>query len=479
MNMGLTVAPRRGTRRSGPSRMKIEEKTTTRAPCLVIGAGHNGLSVAATLKREGIEPILLEQHAAVGDQWRERYERLHLHHITDAMHLPGVRFPEYFPRYLSRLDLAEYLESYARLHDLDVRLRHRVARLGRNAAGEWEAEVERPGSPEPLRFTADEVVLAVGTTGVTPRIPHLEGREEWAGEVVHSQHYRNAEGYEGKRVLVVGSGNSGVEICCDLYDHGAETSMLIRGPNSWATREGYAVYHRLLQFGGPILKYVPFSWVLAPIVLFLVDRYLKLDVRRRYGDLSGKGLRPIKTPPMLEVAMTRGAHPPTYVDGTWGKVGVSIFELIRDGRVKTFTSEISRLEPGTKTVVFADGQRAEFDVVLLCTGFEPILTHYASFLDTDVLETLSREGVFRILEPMKELPGLWISIGGLVSSRFAQVALGERIAARLQKRRVSGWVLSPLLSFFVAGSDPLLVRIPRVTILINLLAAAGLVAALS
>jgi len=301
--------------------MKPVERTATRSPCLIIGAGHNGLSVAVALRKRGIEAVVLEQHDRVGDQWRERYERLHLHHITDVMHLPGVPYPAHYPRYLSRLDLADYLESYARLQDLDVRCRHKVIHLGHNAAGEWEALVERPGDPVPVTFTADQVVIAAGTTGVTPRIPPLPGRESWGGQVLHSQQYRNAEEFRGKRVLVVGAGNSGIEICCDLYDNGAIPSMLIRGPNSWVTREAYAIYHRTLQFGVPVLKYVPFAWLAAPLVVLGIDAYCKYDVKRRYGDLSDKGIHALPASPMIEMAKSAGTRPPTYVDGTWGGRG--------------------------------------------------------------------------------------------------------------------------------------------------------------
>jgi putative flavoprotein involved in K+ transport len=468
----------RQRRPSGPSRTKIVERTATRTPCLIIGAGHNGLSVAVALRKRGIEPILLEQHERIGDQWRERYERLHLHHITDAMHLPGVPYPAHLPRYLSRLDMADYMEAYARLQGLDVRCEHKVTHLGRNAAGEWEAEVERAGDPAPLRFTADHVVLAAGSTGVTPRIPVLEGREEWAGQVLHSQQYWNAEEFKGKRVLLVGAGNSGIEICCDLYDNGAFPSMLIRAGNSWVTREAYAKYHRLLQFGGPIAKYVPFTWLLAPFLVLGMDAFFKYDVKRRYGDLSSKGVRVLPATPMLEMAKSQGTRAPTYVDGTWGDVGVSIFELIRDGKVPTFTAEISHLEPGTKTVVFRDGQRAGFDAVLLCTGFDPILSHYATFVDESIVDELGQEGVFRFLEPMKEFPGLWASLGGIVGSRYGQDTLGAQIAARIQGRPAPFGILPPALAFFFCGIDPITFQVPKSTIVINAIATLWLLAAM-
>ena len=461
---GLYIRP------CGPSRMHIEQRTTNDAACLIIGAGHCGLSVAASLRKQGIDPIILEKNTHVGDQWRQRYERLHLHHITDAMHLSDVPFPSHYPRYLSRLDFADYLESYAQLQNLDIRCGHRVTYLGRDSQGRWEAHVQRAGEEHPLVFTADHVVLAAGTTGITPREPELPGREEWLGKVLHSHEYYSPDEFAGKRVLVVGAGNSGIEILCDLYDHKADTSMLIRAPNSWVTRETYAIYHRALLVAQKVFKYVPFTWLIAPFFIFGLDAYLKYDVRRRYGDLSSKGIRPLPATPMIEAVKSRGARPPTYVDGTWGDVGVSIFDLIRTDKVKTYTSEIARLEPGTNTVVFKDGASAEFDAVLLCTGFEPIQSYYKDFVDEQVYEQLSKEAVFRFLEPMKELPGLWIAMGSIVSSRFGQAALGERIAAQIQQRRTSSLILNPILSFLFAGLEPMMIRVPRMTIAINLVA---------
>jgi putative flavoprotein involved in K+ transport len=460
----------------GPSRMKVVEKLATHAECLIIGGGHNGLSVAAELKKNGVEPIILEQNAAVGEQWKNRYERLHLHHITDAMHLPGLSYPDHVPRYLSRLDLADYLQAYAQVNNLDVRTRHRVTRLNKRDSGGWEAQVQREGDAGPITFTADEVVLAAGVSGITARKPDLKGADDWAGEVLHSQQYQNADGYEGKRVLIVGSGNSGVELCCDLYDHGAIPSMLIRSPNCWLTRETFAFYHRLVEVGGPILKYLPFSWVFAPAVIFGFDWYLQWDVKRRYGDLSSKGIHHHRATPMYRLVKTAGEHAPTYVDGTWGEVGVSIFDLIREDKVPTFTAEISHLEPDSKTVVFTDGQRADFDVVLLCTGFEPISSHYATFVDPSVLKVMGEPGVFRLREEMPGLPGLWAVLGGFAGSRYGQVIMAKRIAAKVQKHKPPARILSGWTAYALSGPDPALLQVCKRTIVINVVAALALLA---
>ena len=461
------------SRPHGPSRMRADDRTTTEVPVLIIGAGHCGLSVAMGLKALGIDTIVLEEHAAIGDQWRERYERLHLHHITDAMHLPGVPYPSHVPRYPSRLDLADYLAGYARIHDLDVRLEHRVTHLERSDDGRWRVTVEAAGRA--LVFTAPNVVVAAGSTGVTPIEPTLPGRDDWAGEVRHSVQYTNATPYVGQRVLIVGSGNSAVEIGCDLFDNGAFPAMLIRSPNSWITRESFAIYHRLLLIGGKIMTYVPFVWLLAPLVLMTLDRYLKHDVARRYGDLREKGVIPHPTPPMQRMAETRARKPPVYIDGTWGDVGSSIFDLIKTGEVAVHTAEIDHLRPGTNTVVFKDGTNADFDVILLCTGFAPIAAHYATFIDRSVMADLARPGVFVPGAAMPDLPGLWLSLGGLSSTRYAQQVLARRIAARVTGREAPKRILSGAAAFAFAGIDPGSFQVRRRTIVINVLAVLALI----
>jgi len=362
-------------RPSGPSRMQPVKHTATHSKCIVIGAGHAGLSVARGLKAKGLEPMLLDQNSAVGDSWRQRYERLHLHHVTGAMHLPGVKYPDHVP-----------------------------------SDENWQLEV-LTDTGESVRFTADQVVLAAGATGITPIVPSIAGSESWAGEILHSKNYFNAEPFADKRVLVVGSGNSAIEILCDLHDNGAHPSVLVRGPNSWVTRKGFAYYHHLLAIGGPILTYVPFAWLLAPLVMRALDFYLMFDVKRRYGDLAELGIETDSTPPLLRMAKTRGTKAPSYVDGTWGDVGVAIFDLVRDGRVPLHKAEIDRLAEGTKTVVFTDGSEAEFDVILLCTGFEPVFSHYATFVDPSIVESIEQNG----FEPWTEVKGhrgLWAAVAG-------------------------------------------------------------------
>ena len=465
----MRIFPARHARATGPSERAAD--VPAHVPCVIVGAGHAGLSVAYGLQQAGLRPLLLEQLPQVGDVWRRRYQRLHLHHLTDAMYLPGMHHGAQVPEYPSRLDFADYLQAYVLLHQMDVRLGHRLHRLTPLDTGGWELQVSVNHTT--LTFTADHVVLATGPTGVTPLRPALKGQEHWRGQILHSVDFDSGADYRGQRVLVVGAGNSAIEVLCDLYDNSAEPSLLMRSPGSWVTRQGFAHYHRLLAVGRWLLTYVPGAWLLAPVVLRLLDHYLKYDVRRRYPDLAALGVDTHPATPMLRMAQSRGTRPPTYIDGTWGKVGVTLAELLRAGTVALYRGEIEQLQTDSRSVAFTDGRVGDFDTIILCTGFAPPTEHWQTFLDSQVSQAIAREMPLPWAEHA-QFPGLWVALGGVATSRFALQILARRLAARILGHRPPGRVLNPVVSFLLSGIDPGLIQIPRRTLVINTLAACAL-----
>ncbi len=86
------------------------------ASVLVVGAGPAGLAVAACLRARGIEPLVVDRGSSVGDSWRARYDRLHLHTPRVQSGLPGLPIPAEFGRWVARDDMVRYLEQYARHH---------------------------------------------------------------------------------------------------------------------------------------------------------------------------------------------------------------------------------------------------------------------------------------------------------------------------------------------------------------------------
>jgi cation diffusion facilitator CzcD-associated flavoprotein CzcO len=169
-------------------------------PIVVVGAGPAGLAVAACLRRAGLESVILEQADTVGSTWRRHYDRLHLH--TDKGHsaLPFVPLPKGSPRYVSRDELVNYLDAYARGFALDIRLEQRVTSIERGEAG-WR--VRTPVDA----FETTHVVVATGNARI-PVVPTWPGVDDFRGRVEHCSDYRNGREYAGQRVLVVGFGNS-------------------------------------------------------------------------------------------------------------------------------------------------------------------------------------------------------------------------------------------------------------------------------
>jgi phytoene dehydrogenase-like protein len=85
---------------------------------VVVGAGPAGLAAAAMLRAHRIDAVLLERGQSLGEPWRARYDRLHLHTIRWLSDLPGYQIPADFGRWVARDDFVEYLEQYAAHHHL-------------------------------------------------------------------------------------------------------------------------------------------------------------------------------------------------------------------------------------------------------------------------------------------------------------------------------------------------------------------------
>jgi putative flavoprotein involved in K+ transport len=365
-------------------------------PVLVVGAGPAGLAVAASLRKRGVQPLVVDRGTAVGDSWRARYDRLHLHTPRVQSALPGLRMPREYGRWVARDDVVRYLEHYAAHSGIQPRFGTTVRRLERNGSG-WTAHTDDAD------IHARQVVMASGFNN-DPVLPTWPGQEAFAGEILHASAYADPDPYRGRDVLVVGAGNTGAEIAADLAAGGAATVRLaVRTPPNVIPRELGPVPITLL---GISLDYSP-AWLADPLNRFLQRRFV--------GDLTAYGL---PAAPQGVVAQQRAT-------GVTPTIDVGLIKALKAGRV-TPVAALERFEGGK--VVLADGTHLEPDVVIAATGYTTGLEPVVGRLG--VLDGRGRPLV-RGARTSPKAPGLrFVGVSNPLKGLLFQISLDARAAAR-------------------------------------------------
>jgi putative flavoprotein involved in K+ transport len=375
----------------------------TRVEVVVIGAGPGGLAVAAALKGQGLNPLVVDRADRVGSSWRSHYDRLHLHTPRRWSGLPGYPIPRSFGRWVARDDVVRYLEAYAAHHRLELR-------LGSGVTGVDRVDPSPDGARWAVRLddgstvTADHVVVATGYNH-TPVEPDWPGLDGFPGEVVLAKQYHNTPPYDGRDVLVVGSGNTGMEIATDLADHGATRVWLaVRTPPHILPRSrmGWPA-----QGTGILVRRLPPR---------LVDRVAAVLAVVQEPDLTAYGL------PKPEADL--------YSRVLVGRVpvqDVGIVDAIRGKRVEPVAAVQAVEGPD---VVLADGSRVAPSVVVVAAGYraglEPVVGHL------DVLDGRGLPLVHGAHEP-DGAPGLWFTgYTNPISGMLRELRIdAEKIAAAI------------------------------------------------
>ncbi|HEU4326521.1 MAG TPA: NAD(P)/FAD-dependent oxidoreductase [Roseiflexaceae bacterium] len=304
---------------------------------IVVGAGPAGLAVARELGRRGLACRVLERHT-IGHSWGQHYDGLRLHTLKQVSALPGLPMPAGFPDFPTAEQLRDYLRDYARLFQVDITEEAEVRCATPSAAG-WRLETSA-GAVE-----AEWLVAATGIWS-KPFCPQLPGHEQFGGAVIHSSEYRNAAPYRGRRVLVVGAGNSGAEIALDLCAHGVETAISVRSGVAFAGLPRSPARERAV------------AWLFRSLPRPLGG----LLLRRR--NFAAQGL-PLPAGSLLD------AYP---------VVGYALPEAAARGQVAVYPA-VARLLP--EGAWFSDGRLADFDAIILATGYRPALDFVAHALHRD------------------------------------------------------------------------------------------------
>ena len=308
----------------------------------VVGAGQAGLAVGYYLRRTALSFVLLDAQPGPGGAWRHAWDGLRLFSPARFSSLPGTLFeggPDYYP---SRDETVEYLRRYEARYALPVERPVRVAAVRRDGE-RLRLETDRG------EWSARAVVSATGSWE-SPFVPDYPGRDGYRGLQLHSASYRSPEPFAGKRVLVVGGGNSGAQIL-------AELSLVADA-----------------------------TWVTLHEPTFLPD------------EVDGRYLFDQATALYRARQEGREAPPPASLGDV---VMVPPVRAARDRGALTAVRPFTRF---TATgVVWPGGGEEAVDAVVWCTGFRPALRHLAPL---DVLDPNGRVEVLGTRSARE--PRLWL-----------------------------------------------------------------------
>ncbi|KAK4388863.1 Indole-3-pyruvate monooxygenase YUCCA6 [Sesamum angolense] len=298
---------------------------------VIVGAGPSGLAAAACLKEKGVPSLIIERSNCIASLWQlKTYDRLKLHLPKEFCELPLMSFPQDFPTYPSKQQFIQYLEAYARRFEIRPVFNQSVvsAEYEKNL-GLWRV---RTGEGE---YLSRWLIVATGENAEAV-VPSIEGMEEFGGDVVHTSRYKSGGVYKGKKVLVVGCGNSGMEVCLDLCNHNATPSLVVRDTVHILPREMLGTS----TFGLSM-------WLLKWLPMRLVDRFLLVVSRLLLGDTGRLGLgRPHLGP--LELKNLSGKTP---------VLDVGTLDKIKTGDIKE--SEMFSEKDGLPKKAFPNGWKGE------------------------------------------------------------------------------------------------------------------------
>jgi len=304
----------------------------------VIGAGPAGLAVARALAERNLPYTHIERHTGVGGLWdidnpgSPMYESAHFISSKTLSGFGGWPMPDHFADYPPRQQILEYLQSFADAYELTDRIEFGVGvrSVEKNADGTWT--VTRADGRESVHR---QVVVCTGAQW-HPNIPELPG--DFAGEVRHTVFYRSADELRGKRVLVVGAGNSGCDIACDAA-RSADRAVI-------SMRRGYWFIPKHV-FGRPVDTLAHTG---PKLPMWLEQRVFGTLLRILNGDPRRLGLQ----------------KPDHKLFETHPAVNSLLIHHLQHGDI---TAKPGIASTAGKTVSFTDGTSADFDLILLATGY--------------------------------------------------------------------------------------------------------------
>jgi putative flavoprotein involved in K+ transport len=388
---------------------------------VVIGAGQAGLTVAARLAALDVPTLVVEREPRVGDNWRNRYQSLVLHNQVWANHLPYLPFPSSWPTYLAKDQLADWLEHYADILGLAVWTSTEVTSGSYDAdAKRWTLQL-RSSDGTAHELHPQQIVLASGVFGI-PNRTVIPGSEKFAGTFLHATEYHGGEDVTERRALVVGSGSSAHDVAQDLALNGARVTMLQRSSTCVVSVDpGAARAYSIYKEDGAPIEDCDLVTNAFPFPL-LAD--LHQDMTKRISELDADLLRGLTD---AGFAIDFGEDGSGFLmkyhrSGGGYYINVGASELIVDGTIKV-TQGVEIADINNHTVQYTDGTTADFDMIVVATGYQNMSESVRVILGDDVADSvgpiwgLDEEGEPRGMWKRTGQPGFWVSGGSLQQCR--------------------------------------------------------------
>ena len=353
--------------------------TATDRDVVVVGGGQSALALGFYLRRSGRTFVLLDAQEGPGGAWRHAWPSLHLFSPAQWSSLPGWLMPRGAGEYPTREETLSYLAEYERRYALPVERPVRVLAVRRaddDPHGPLLVETDRG------TWRARAVVSATGSWA-NPFVPEIPGAATFGGLTVHSAHYAGPAAFAGRRVVVVGGGNSGAQIVADLLDVAAEVT--------WATREPP--------------HFLP-------------------------NEVDGRSLFEQATARWRAVQAGRTPDPPRSLGD------VVMVPSVRAARARGALQAVPMFTRFTASgVVWADGRETPVDAIVWATGFRPALAHLAPLGVVGDDGRVATRGTRAVAEPR-----LWLVGYGEWTGFASATLVGVGRSARATVEEVAAWL---------------------------------------
>jgi len=338
---------------------------------IIIGGGQAGLATAYYLRRAGVDFVVLDAEFRAGGSWLHGWQSLTLFSPAAYSSLPGWQMPEAATtRYPTRNEVIEYLQKYEARYDFPVVRPAKVLSVNHDH-GTFLVQTSAS------QYRAKAIVSATGTWS-HPFVPKYAGWEVFRGEQIHSANYVEGTRFRGKRVLIIGGGNSGAQILAEVSRYGSTTWVTLDEP-----------------------KLLP-------------------------KDVDGRVL--------FERASARIIGGDTTSFGGIGDIVMvaSVKEALERGVLHSVRPFQRFEEDGVK---WRDGTFSHVDTVIWCTGFRPALGHLSDLYTVDATDTVPLHENQSV-----QCPGLWLIGYGNWSGAASATMIGAGRVAREMVPRLISWL---------------------------------------